>query len=41
MPGENCAFVSCYLSRRHKDISLFKYPTDKDEAIKKQRSEML
>ena len=41
MPGENCAFVGCSANRRHKEISLFKLPTAKDETTKKWRREML
>ena len=41
MPGENCAFVGCSSNRRHKEISLFKLPTAKDETTKKWRREML
>ena len=41
MPGENCAFVGCSSNRRHKEISLFKLPTIKDETTKKWRREML
>ena len=41
MPVENCAFVGCSSNRRHKEISLFKLPTAKDETTKKWRREML
>ena len=41
MPGESCAFVGCPSNRRHKEISLFKLPTAKDETTKKSRREML
>ena len=41
MPGENCAFVGSSSNRRHKEISLFKLPTAKDETTKKWRREML
>ena len=41
MPGKNCAFVGCSSNSRHKQISLLKLPTVKDETTKKWRKEML
>ena len=41
MPGENCAFVGCSSNCRHKQVSLFKLPTVKDETTKNWRREML
>ena len=41
MSGENCAFAGCSSNRRHKDISLFKLPTAKDETTEEWRREML
>ena len=41
MSGENCAFAGCSSNRRHKDISLFKLPTAKNETMDEWRREML
>ena len=41
MSGENCAFAGCSSNCRHKDISLFKLPTAKDETTEEWRREML
>ena len=41
MPGENCAFAGCSSNCHHKQISLFKLPTVKDETTKKWRREMV
>ena len=41
MSGENCAFAGCSSNRRHKDITLFKLPTAKDETTEEWRREML
>ena len=41
MPGKKFAFVGCSSNSRHKQISLFKLPTVKDETTKKWRKEML
>ena len=41
MPGENRAFVGYSSNCCHKEISLFKLPTAKDETTKKWRRTML
>ena len=41
MPGADCCIVNCGTSRYHKDISLFKIPTPKDDANIKWRREMM
>lgn len=41
MPGANCSIFGCNTSRRHKDISIFRLPSAKNELSKKWRAELI
>ena len=41
MPGENCSILNCPVSRRYKDVSIFKIPSATNDSKAKWRKELI